>query len=256
MSGVSQSLTADPLNILASPSFNPAGGSLLSLAVFLAVASVMATGFLFSGRFKKFDRLVFSVGLILFLTVIALINFYLSWIILALGAGLLISGRLLTVGLSFKKILNYYLLIPLAVALVAILMLALPKISPAKIIFGRILPKEVLLDYKTSFLITKKALVKNLILGSGPATFANDFSLYRPAEFNQNDYWQIRFDKSSSQFLEILATLGLPAWLSYFLIISLVIYINIILFIKYLKNREPLLANENYNLITVIFMSQ
>jgi len=251
--GAIQSLMADPLNILASPSFNPAGGSLLSLAIFLAVMSVATAGFLFAGALKKFDRLVFSVGLILFLIAIVLINFYLSWIILALGASLLIIFRFLETGFSFKKILNYYLLIPAALMLAAILMLALPKVNPAKIILGNELPREATLDYKTSVLITKKALVENPILGSGPATFSHNFSLYRPAEFNQNDYWQIRFDKSYSQFLEILATLGLPAWLSYFLIISLVIYINIILFIKYLKNREPFLENENYNLIVVIF---
>lgn len=251
MSGLTQSLAADPFNILASPSFNPAGGSLLSLAVFLAVMSVAAAGFLSVAGLNKFDRFIFGAGLILFLLVIALINFYLSWLILVLGAGLLTVGRFLETGFSFKK--NYYWLIPAAVMLAAVLMLAVPKVNPAKIILGRTLPREALLDYKTSILITKKSLAVNPILGSGPATFASDFSLYRPAEFNQNDYWQIRFDKSSAQFLEILATLGLPAWLSYFLIISLVIYINIILFIKYLKNREPFLAGENYNLIMVIF---
>lgn len=253
MSGLIQLLMVGQFNVLVSPSFNPAGGSLLSLAIFLAVMSVAAVGFLSAGSLKRLDRFIFGAGLILFLTVLALINFYLSWIILVLGVGLLLSGHWLETGFSFKKILNYYWLIPLAVMLVAILMLAPLKINPAKIILGRVLPKEVLLDYKTSVLITKKALLAKPIFGSGPATFSNDFSLYRPAEFNKNDYWQVRFDKSSSQFLEILATLGLPAWLSYFLIISLVIYINIILFIKYLKNREPLLTDENYNLITIVF---
>lgn len=51
----------------------------------------------------------------------------------------------------------------------------------------------------------------------------------------------------------MLATTGLPAFLSYFLIISLVIYINIILFIKYFKNREPVIISENYNLIAIMF---
>jgi len=253
MFGVTQSLMADPLNILASPSFNPAGGSILGLAVFLAIMAVMAAGFLFFGTFKGFDRLVLSAGLILFLIIIALINFYLSWIILILGALLLIIFRLLEYGRSFKKILNYYLLIPVVLMFAGILMLALPNVNPAKIILAGPLPREAMLDYKTSALITKNVLSKNPIFGSGPATFSHDFSLYRPAEFNQSNYWQIRFDKSFSQFLEILATLGIPAGLSYFLIISLVIYINIILFIKYFKKRESIIKNDNYNLITIIF---
>lgn len=251
--GAIQSLMADPLNILSALSFNPAGGSLLSLAVFLAVISVAAAGLLFAGNLKKFDRVIFSMGLILSLLAIALINFYLSWIILALGAGLLVIFRFLGVKLDFKKILNYYLLIPAALMLLAVLMLAFPKVNPAKIILGRELPFEAALDYKTSALITKSAIEKNPILGSGPATFSYIFSLYRPAEFNQNNYWQIRFDKSYSHFLEISATAGLPAGLSYFLIISLIIYINIILFFKHFKNRGMPLKSEDYDLIAIIF---
>ena len=253
MFGLLQPLMADQFNILASPSFNPAGGSLLSLAVFFAVMSVTAAGILFAGNIKKSDRVVFSAGLILFLIVIALINFYLSWIILAIGAGLLMIFRFLEAGLSYKKILNYYSLIPLAIMLGAILMLASPNINPAKLILGVELPREARLDYKTSVLITNKTLAVNPIFGSGPATFAHDFSLYRPAEFNQNDYWQIRFDKSASQFLEILATAGIPAGLSYILIVSLVIYLNVLLLVKYFKKREPVMENSDYNLIATVF---
>lgn len=258
MFGVIQSLIADPSNILASLSFNPAGGSFLSLAVFLAVMAVSTAGFLFNGALKKLERLIFSAGLILFLMVLALVNFYLSWIILALGAAFLIifyffERRRAPRGTSDGHGLAYDLLIPIALMLAAILMLALPNINPAKIILGRGLPGEARLDYKTAVLITKSAIYKNPILGSGPAAFSRDFSLYRPAEFNQKDYWQIRFDKSYSHFLEILAAAGLPAGLSYFLIISLIIYINIILLIKYLKSREPILSAGDYNLITAVF---
>ncbi|MFA6306204.1 MAG: tetratricopeptide repeat protein [Patescibacteria group bacterium] len=253
MFGATQSLAAGWFNILALPSFNPAGESFLSLAVFLAVMAVLAAGFLFSGAIKKLDRFIFSAGLALFLVVLALINFYLSWIILALGAGLLIIFCWLKIGFSFKKILNYYLLIPIALMLAAVLMLVLPNFSPAKIILGRELPSEVRLDYKTAVLITKNVINKNPIFGSGPATFSQSFSLYRPAELNKNNYWQVRFDKSYSQFLEIPATSGLPALLSWLLVVSLIIYINIILFIKYFKNRQPALADGDYDLITAVF---
>lgn len=253
MSGTLQLLTADPFNVLASLSFNPAGGSLLSLAVFFAVLTVAAGGFLFSGTLKKFDAVVFSLFLILFLIVLILINFFLSWIILIIGAGLLFAARFLETGFNFKKILNYYLLIPLILTLTAVFWLVFSNIDPAKIVFGRSLPGEAILNYKTSFLITKKAIFNNPVLGSGPATFSYDFSLYRPSEFNKNNYWQIRFDKSFSQFLEMLATLGLPSWLSYFLIISLIIYINIILFIKYFKERRPVLTGSAYSLISSLF---
>lgn len=251
MFGLTQWLMADPFNILASPWFNPTGGSALSLTVFLAVMSVAAAGFLSSGGLNRLNNFIFSIGLILFLLILALVNFYLSWLILVLGAGFLIVSRFLRFGLNSFK--NYYWLIPPALMIVAVFFLAPPKVNPAKLVLGRPAAKEALLDFKTSALITKKALAVKPILGSGPATFSQDFSLYRPAEFNQSDYWQIRFDKSASHFLEMAATAGLPAVLSYFLIISLIIYINIILFMKYLKNRPSFLDSEEYNLIAVIF---
>jgi tetratricopeptide (TPR) repeat protein len=115
------------------------------------------------------------------------------------------------------------------------------------------LPKEAILEYSKAFTITKEVLKKNPVLGSGPGTYAQDFSLYRPVELNGSAYWQIRFDKSASHFLEILATSGLPAWLSYFLVISLIIYLNVVLIIKYLKRGQPSLTDGDYNLIITIF---
>ncbi|MFH1255456.1 MAG: tetratricopeptide repeat protein [bacterium] len=246
-------LISDFSDILASQSFNPAGGSLLSLSVFLSVMSVLSVGFLFYGDLKKSDRVVFGAGLILFLTVLSMVNFHLSWAIAASGAGVLIVFKFLEQSLNFKKMLNRHLLIPAAVILAAVFFLSVPEASPAKIILGSKLPEEVLLGHKISFLIAGKAIAENPILGSGPASFARVFSLYRPAEFNTNDYWQIRFDKGSSQFLEMPATLGIPALLSYFLIISVVIYINIILPAKHFKDPDRFPRSRDFGLAAVVF---
>lgn len=246
-------LAPDSLDILSSQSFNPSGGSLLSLSVFLSVMSVMSAGFLFSGNLKKSDRIVFGSGLILFLTVLAMVNFHLSWIISASGSCILIVFKFLEQGLNFKKIWNYYLLIPAAIIFAAVFFLLVPETSPAKMILGGKLQEEVLLGHSASFLIAEKAIAENPILGSGPASFARDFSLYRPADFNMDEYWQIRFDKSSSQFLEILSAFGIPAFLSYFLIISVIVYINIVLLAKYFKNRDLFPCSADYGLISVVF---
>ena len=115
----------------------------------------------------------------------------------------------------------------------AVLMLALLGINFTKPILGRELPKEALLGYGQSWIITKETFEKYPAIGSGPGTFAEDFSLFRPAEFNSSAFWQIRFDKSRSHILEMLATAGLLTFLAYFLVICLVFYLNIVLIKKY-----------------------
>ena len=232
-----------------------ASASLFSLAVLLSIMSVAAAGFLLNGGLRKFDQIVFSVSLVMFLIILTLIDFSLSWVSLLLGAGLIIIFRWLAAGLSFKKILNYYLLIPAVVIFMAVLMLALPGINLAKPILGRELPKEALLGYGQSWIITKETFEKYPALGSGPGTFAEDFSLFRPAEFNSSAFWQIRFDKSRSHILEMLATAGLLTFLAYFLVICLVFYLNIVLIKKYLAKRqaEGAAADENYNLMGILF---
>ena len=264
MFGWLSALSGNQASIFSSASFNLAGGSLSVLAVFLSLVSVLAAGFLFHGLsvrqsvgFKKSDRIFYGACLAVFLMVLALINFSLSWALVFFGAGLMIFFRSLSTGFNLKKILNFYLLIPVGLIIMAGLMLALPNLDLAKMISAKELPKEAALSYDQSWNIAKEALKKNPALGSGPGTFTEDFSLYRPAELNQSPFWQIRFDNSRSRFLEILTTAGSLGGLSYFLIICLVIYLNVVLIKKYLTSRsaasagEP--ADEKYDLITLLF---
>ncbi|MDO8592310.1 MAG: tetratricopeptide repeat protein [bacterium] len=124
----------------------------------------------------------------------------------------------------FKKTERYFFSAALAVILIA---LALISLKPARTILGLTLPREAVLDYRQSLAVSRSALAAHPALGSGPGTFAYSYSLYRPASANAGAFWQIRFDKSGSQLLELLATAGLLAGLSYLLIISLMIYLNI-----------------------------
>ncbi|MBN2100724.1 hypothetical protein JW710_02425 [Candidatus Dojkabacteria bacterium] len=74
------------------------------------------------------------------------------------------------------------------------------------------------LQYDVSWSIATETLSKsagNGLLGSGPDTFAYDFTRYRPESYNETDNWSMRFSRSSSQILEILGNtgvLGLAAW--------------------------------------------
>lgn len=261
------------------PPLNLAGSSLLALAVLLAVVAVALADFLLSGYLNKFDRFIFRAGLIICLMVLTLVNFSLSWISLFLGAGLIILFRRPAQAeaaagkpaqrYNFKKTLNYYLSLPLALMLLAVLMLALPNAHPvksvssraeqpnginlAKKILGREFPQEAMLDYSQALDVSQEAVFKNPALGSGPGTYAADFSRYRPAELNNGPFWQIRFDKSGSHLLEMLATGGLLTVLSYLLVVSLLIYLTVVLIRKHFTSQNYFLAGDDYNLIAALF---
>ncbi|MDO8667692.1 MAG: tetratricopeptide repeat protein [bacterium] len=157
--------------------------------------------------------------------------------------------------IGLLKIFLYSSAIAAVLSLMA--MVIPPKINLAEVFLGHELPKEASLDYNQSWDITKETLKKNPALGSGPGTFSQDFSLFRPVELNSSALWQIRFDKSRSRFLEILATGGLLGFLSYFLIICLGFYLDIVLIRKYLFVRaagETAYAKgEEHNLVYVLF---
>lgn len=253
MFGAVKALAGDPFNILASSSFNPAGGSLNSFSVFLAVAAVLAAGLLTVERFKKNERLALIVCLISSLAVLTAINFMLSWILLLMGGVFLLFFHWLGAGRAAASLKNKFMLAPAALMLIAIIFSSLGLFNSFKPVWGANLPREASLDYRTALAVSASSIKNHPILGSGPGLFSRDFSLYRPAEFNKNSFWQIRFDKSPSQILELASAGGIPALLSYLLIISLIIYLNLVLLKKYLTTNRPELSAEHYNLFAVLF---
>ncbi|MBI4135720.1 tetratricopeptide repeat protein [Candidatus Uhrbacteria bacterium] len=73
------------------------------------------------------------------------------------------------------------------------------------------LPAEVSLSPGTSWNIATNTLGEGFgraLIGSGPGTFAYDFSAHRPESFNQNIFWALRFSSPMSESAGILATLG------------------------------------------------
>lgn len=250
MLGLTRLLAPASLSILGSPAFNPASGSLPGLGVFLAVMAVLTLAFLLRGGLAKFERVFFSAGLGLMLIDSALLNFSLSWILILAGTLLLAVFHGLAGLLNFKNPGRYLSLALLALA--AIVFLVRPDISLSKLILGAELPREAALGNNQTLAISLAALKANPALGSGPGTFAFDFSLYRPSELNGGILWPIRFDKGGSHLLETLATTGILSWLSYFLIISLAVYLNALLIKKHFIGRQET-AGTDYHLAAALF---
>lgn len=81
------------------------------------------------------------------------------------------------------------------------------------------LPAEVSPAYKLSWDIAKASLKDKFILGSGPATYGYDFSLYRPQDFNLNNFYNLRFYQGTGIIFESLSATGALGALALILLI-------------------------------------
>lgn len=256
LTGFLKMIGAGLQEIFLSSSFNLSGASLSAWAVLLALACYWFLSRLADHEVKKSEKIIFSIGLSLTLINLALIDFWLSWAMMLIGGCLLIIFKRLD--FKFKangenfKLKNY--IAPGIIIFLSFIFLAVPKINIYKIISGEELRAEAKLGYAESYAISKEAIKNNPALGSGPGTFSADFSLYRPAEINKSQFWLLRFDKSGSFFLEIMATQGVLCFLSYFLIFLLTFYLNMVLIKKNLRKDEPKLEHEDFRVVITLLV--
>ncbi len=97
--------------------------------------------------------------------------------------------------------------------------------------------KEIILDKDVAFSVALGGLKSGLpsaIIGSGPGTYLYNFSKFKPAEFNNNNLWYVRFDKAGSEILEKFSTIGIAGTSSYILIIIFAV----LMFFKAVKSAE------------------
>jgi tetratricopeptide (TPR) repeat protein len=86
------------------------------------------------------------------------------------------------------------------------------------------LPAEISLSSRASAQITQKTLQEAPLLGSGPGTFIFDYTKFKPQGINGTPLWNVKFDRSTSRILTLIATTGLLGFFSWlFLIIFLAI---------------------------------
>ncbi|MBI1888845.1 MAG: hypothetical protein HYS15_02845 [Candidatus Spechtbacteria bacterium] len=72
-------------------------------------------------------------------------------------------------------------------------------------------PVEVRLTHQATFNILEKTLrrsPKNLLFGSGPATFVNQYNLHRDGTANNSPFWDVHFSQGVGAFLSFFAAFG------------------------------------------------
>lgn len=67
--------------------------------------------------------------------------------------------------------------------------------------------------------------IKNLLIGTGPETFAMAYYQYRPLEHNQTSEWELLYNKAHNEFLNYLAATGLLGLTSYLILLGSMLWI-------------------------------
>jgi len=220
-------------------SFNLTNASLEGMTIFLVVVIGFLTGNLLlhkqrvgkekllavpQGKKKKdkgrFNLGIKIAGLVLSMILLIIVNFWPAWI--ALGIVMLSLLVMAFWTRLFKDRVNI-LLLPIILLLIsgfyATGFNAKIWILDGTSSLNDVLPQEIILDYQTSRSVAWQALKDSPVLGSGPATFMNSFLKYKPMEFNNSNFWNVRFNIASDQITEMVVTVGVLGTLSYLLII-------------------------------------
>lgn len=244
-------------------SFNPISGSLEGLAVFLAMAVSLAAGLMLGGLLvgKKGEnkdnppkrqgfkgrQLFYFIYLLAGMVLLVIINFWPAW--LSLGATMLVLLILSIWAGLFRKRPNS-LTLPILLLVVSIIFLVQLPTKTGFVENLPELPKEIILDYKTTNTVVWQTFKDQPVFGTGQGTFFASFAKLKPAEFNESEFWNIRFDNGPSQILEYFATIGLVGLLPYLAIIVVFLLISVFAF---RRGKEEIAISKEAGIILGLF---
>ncbi len=219
-------------------------GSITSLGVIFSVLIlIITTATLKVAESEKlgvlWKRILISLMLLLlaldFFLILALYN-YVPW--LGFFIGIVVFLVFILAKLMRPKATWVWL--PMIVFMIAMIIRMVGAVPISK----KALPAEISLNYKTSNEIAWKSFKHKFILGSGPATYGYDFSLFKPKDFNLNTFYNLRFFQGTGILEEAIPTLGAVG--VFFLLVVVLTYIGSQFYFLY-KNKEK---NKLYSLGT------
>jgi len=182
-------------------------GSLLSFAVFIAFGLTVIFGEL--GLKKEVGRkrieligLIGLIGLGLVITfTLILLNYSFIWLTLALILLILICYQFID-----SRINSFWLVLVSIFLFFGIFGYLLPALVP--------LPIEIRPNLASSWTVIESLPIQNWLLGTGPATFEQNWALFRPVELNQTNLWSLRFNQGFSFLATLPSTVGILGFLA------------------------------------------
>lgn len=203
-----------PWGFAQAPGFNPIG-LVQSFGIFLGGAFAILLAL--AGLGKRMGAKII-LGILLFIPIF-LINQWASWLGMSLAAIAVLGVMTKSLGTeSFQQDFRK-LTLPLFVLVLALIFIVI-KMPTGQLLT---LPVEISPTHRASLDIATKTLQespKNLILGSGPASFSYQYGLYRGIGPNLTNFWQARFDQGASAALTFLTNAGILGIFAVFLIIA------------------------------------
>jgi cytochrome c-type biogenesis protein CcmH/NrfG len=206
-----------PFGFAQAPSFNSVG-TVGTLAVYQAFIVTLIGGLFLRHDWKSEGKTKLQRGLhiaqAVFMAVTAIIGLFIVAVVdfWPVTVSLLVASMLL-IGFAFfhAKALKSMagVLLPIGALIISLMLL----VFRFPVALGY--PAEVMPSMKASTQITMQSLREKPFFGSGPGTFLYDYAKHRSADVNATAFWNIRFDRASSQFLTMLATTGLLGALSW-----------------------------------------
>jgi tetratricopeptide (TPR) repeat protein len=190
-------------------------GSTIILGLYAAGVAVLSAGYLFletGGNFSHFKQVTAALSGVCAFILAAATGFWLVW-------AALIAGSFIFIVVAIIRPKEYFhagrLVMPMILLVASVLMFS------AKISLPFRAPVEIFPSTKTTLAVVGNALAAGPVFGTGPGTFADDYALWRGPELNGGPFWNVYFDRGSTQLLTVAATTGfagLVVWLALILV--------------------------------------
>ncbi len=194
-------------------SFNTVG-TVNTLGIFSAVVLTLITALLFV--IKRTDIRVFLVILgVLNLIILLGLNFWILWLVLAVGMGIILLFGLMRL-VRLEESIGWVAL-PMAFLAIALIFMFFRPSLPLQ----PNVPVEVGLTHRGSINVVEKVLKERPILGTGPETFAFNYAEYKPQEINQTIFWNVRFSNPASEIYSLASDSGLLGLLAFLVVVIL-----------------------------------
>jgi putative inorganic carbon (hco3(-)) transporter len=246
--------------LMARRSFNPVSGSLEGLSIFLVFVVSLVIGLLLIERKEnslkgiKTIENVIHYGLVLSsLILIIMIDFRPAWISLGIVMLILLAVCFWTRILKEKVNLLFLPIVLLIISAIGVFTGWIGVGMQTAGLIAQPLPQEIILDNQTAKSVAWQSLKSYPVLGSGQGTFLFDFAKFKPVEFNQSAFWNIRFDKAPSHMLEVAATAGILGILSYASLLFVFLLVMLIFLSRIKRNKLDSEAFGNNSASILVF---